>query len=69
MFIFVVITKPMSTQQKSSILFPSKYQEFQNVFNKDKDVIGLQLGKDLPGEPINKLSLNSRFFVTKSMKI
>ena len=36
MFIFAIITMPTPTQQKSTTLLPTKYQEFQDVFNKDK---------------------------------
>ena len=54
-------------QQKSSTLLPTKYQEFQDVFNKDKASrllehrpydcpIDLQSGKDPPWGPIYSLS-------------
>ena len=58
---------PTPTQQKSSTLLPTKYQEFQDVFNKDKASrlpehrpydcpIDLQPGKDPPWGPIYNLS-------------
>ena len=57
--IFAVITTSMPTQLKPSTLLPTKYQEFQDFFNKDKVVsllehrpydypIDLQPGKDPP---------------------
>ena len=67
MFIFAIITMPTPTQQKSTTLLPTKYQEFQDVFNKDKASrlpehrpydcpIDLQPGKDPPWGPIYSLS-------------
>ena len=67
MFIFAIITMPTPTQQKSSTFLPTKYQEFQDVFNKDKAdrlpehrpydcPIDLQPGKDPPWGPIYSLS-------------
>ena len=58
---------PTPTQQKSSTLLPTKYQEFQDVFNKDKASrlpehrpydcpIDLQPGKDPLWGPIYSLS-------------
>ena len=36
MFIFALTTTPTPTQQKSSALHPTKSQELQDAFNKDK---------------------------------
>ena len=58
---------PTPTQQTPSTLLPTKYQAFQDVFNKDKASrlpehrpydcpIDLQPGKDLPWGPIYSLS-------------
>ena len=59
MFIYALITTPTLSPQKSLILFPTRHQQFQDVFTKDKATslpnyqpydcpINLQPGKDLP---------------------
>ena len=85
MFIFAVITTPTPTptptQQKSSTLLPTKYQEFQYVFNKDKVEslpkhqpydcpIVLKPGKYQLCKPIYNLSqIELKVFVTLLVKI
>ena len=82
MFIFARIAMPTPTQHlKSSTLLQTKYQEFQDFFNKDKAArlpehrpydcpIDLQPGKDPPWGPIYSLSpVELKVFATISMKI